>query len=103
LVGREETSEDSGQGEEIVSVVTSVTVPGIVEVAGTGATLVALGLAVTSVAVPETVEVVWSSEVVIGTGATLVTLGRDEDTDSVAVAVTVEDPVLVTEPLPVRT
>ena len=69
----------------------------------TGATLVALGLVVTSVTVPETVEVVWSSAVVVGTGATLVALGRDVETDSVAVAVTVEDSVLVTELLPVDT
>lgn len=47
-------------------------------------------------------EVVWSSTVVAGTGATLVALGR-EVTDSVAVAVTVEDPVLVTGLLPVGT
>lgn len=82
-------------------VVTSEAVPGISVVPGTGATPVGLGLVVTSVTVPETVEVVWSSAVVAGTGATLVELGADEDTDSVTVA---EDPVvLVTELLPVGT
>lgn len=108
--GAGDTSEEEGQGNEIVSVVTSVAVPGIVEVVllsavvtGTGATLVALGLVVTSVTVPETVEVVWSSAVVAGTGATLVALGRDEETDSVAVTIIVEDSVLVTELLPVDT
>jgi hypothetical protein len=48
-------------------------------------------------------EVVWSSAVVAGTGATLVALGRDEETDSVTVAVTVEDSMLVTELPPVDT
>lgn len=76
--GTGDTSEEEEQGNEIVSVVSSVAVPGIAEV-------------------------VWPSAVVAETGATLVALGRDEEIDSVAVAVTVEDSALVTELLPVDT
>lgn len=86
MVGREDVTDP---------VVTSEAVPGISVAPG--------AVDASEGEVPETVEVVWSSAVVAGTGATLVALGREEVTDSVAVAVTVEDPVLVTGLLPVGT
>lgn len=74
-------------------------------VPGTGTPLVGREDIMDPVVTSEVVPGISVVPVVAGTAATLVELGRDEETDSVAVAVavTVEDPVLVTKLLPVDT